>query len=82
MKKICVIGSYSGRNAGDAAILENLLHDISSVNNNVEFLVPTISKSFIDSTYSRFPVKSRADDALEFEPKNIWTAGIQSCPAI
>ena len=58
MKKICVIGSYSGRNAGDAAILENLLDDISSVNNDIEFLVPTISKNFIDRTYSRFPVKA------------------------
>lgn len=54
--KICVIGSYSGRNAGDAAILENLCRDISSIYNNVEFLVPTINKRFINFSYSQFPV--------------------------
>jgi polysaccharide pyruvyl transferase WcaK-like protein len=56
--KICVIGSYSGRNAGDAAILENLCRDISSVYNNVEFLVPTINKRFINRNYNQFCVKA------------------------
>lgn len=58
MKKICVIGSYSGRNAGDAAILENLLRDIYAIHRDVEFLVPTINKKFIDQTYGQFPVKA------------------------
>ncbi len=57
MKKICVIGNFSGRNAGDAAILECLLRDVYSLNRQVEFLIPTINRSFIEETYHEFPVK-------------------------
>ena len=58
MKKICVVGSFSGRNAGDAAILEGLLNDIYSVNQNLEFLIPTINKKFIQKTYKAYPMKA------------------------
>jgi len=58
MKKICVIGNFSGRNAGDAAILECLLNDVYSIDSEVRFLVPTINKRFVDRTYRRFPVKA------------------------
>ena len=58
MKKICVVGSYSGRNAGDSAILEGILHDVYSLYQNVKFLVPTINKTFIERTYKQFPIKA------------------------
>ena len=57
MKKICVIGNYSGRNAGDAAILGNLLEDISSLYPGCEFLIPTINTKFIQESYSQYNVK-------------------------
>ncbi len=57
MKKICVIGKFSGRNAGDAAILETLMKDIYSINKDVEFWVPTLNKNFIEENYKAYPVK-------------------------
>lgn len=57
MKRICVIGNFSGRNAGDAAILEGLLHDVHAVHSRVQFIVPTINTSFVRQAYSRYPVK-------------------------
>jgi polysaccharide pyruvyl transferase WcaK-like protein len=57
MKRICVVGNFSGRNAGDAAILECLLEDVYAKHKNVEFIVPTINKNFVSHTYQRFPVK-------------------------
>ena len=57
MKKVCVIGNFSGRNAGDAAILEGLLSDVYSLNNDTRFLIPTINASFVKRTYHRFPVQ-------------------------
>ena len=56
MKKVCVIGNFSGRNAGDAAILEGLLSDVFALNNDTRFLIPTINSSFVRRTYNRFPV--------------------------
>lgn len=57
MKRICVVGNFSGRNAGDAAILECLLEDVYARHRDVEFLVPTINSRFVSQSYSRFPVK-------------------------
>ena len=58
MKKICVIGNFSGRNAGDAAILEGLLNDVYTINKKVKFLIPTINKKFVEKTYQRFPIEA------------------------
>jgi len=58
MKKICVIGNFSGRNAGDAALLEGLLTDVFSINQDLEFLIPTINKKFVEKTYKQFPIKA------------------------
>jgi polysaccharide pyruvyl transferase WcaK-like protein len=58
MKNICVIGNFSGRNSGDAAILEGLLNDVCSVNPQVHFIIPTINKRFIEKTYKRFSIKA------------------------
>jgi polysaccharide pyruvyl transferase WcaK-like protein len=56
MKKINVLGNFSGRNAGDAAILGCLLRDISAVNQNVHFLIPTINPQFIRRSYSQYSI--------------------------
>ena len=49
MKTIAVLGSNSGRNAGDAAILGNLLRDISALYPDVLFKVPTTHPGFVES---------------------------------
>lgn len=58
MKTITVLGSYSGRNAGEAAILGNLLHDISNVRSDIRFLVPTINARFIYRHFGQYNVKA------------------------
>ena len=57
MKRINVLGNFSGRNAGDAAILGCLLEDISSRYENVEFLIPTINSPFVKKEYAGYQVK-------------------------
>ncbi|MDD5556031.1 MAG: polysaccharide pyruvyl transferase family protein [bacterium] len=57
MKKVCVLGNFSGRNAGDAAILGGLLEDVSAVSRDLRYLVPTIKPSFVSRTFARFPVE-------------------------
>ncbi len=56
-KRICILGNYSGRNAGDAAILAGILRDITSRYRNVEFLVPTLNPQFIKNTYREYHVR-------------------------
>lgn len=56
-KKICVLGNFSGRNAGDAAILAGILRDVSSRYSDVEFLVPTLNPRFIRRTYGQYRVQ-------------------------
>lgn len=58
MKDVTVLGSYSGRNAGDAAILGNLIHDISSERPDVRFLIPTLSPKFINESFGDYNVKA------------------------
>lgn len=58
MKTITVLGSYSGRNAGEAAILGNLLHDIATVRPEIRFLVPTINTKFIYRSFGQYKVKA------------------------
>ncbi len=57
MKKITVLGNNSGRNAGDMAILGNLLRDISEEISDVEFHVPTTNCKFISNHFKNFNVK-------------------------
>lgn len=57
MKTITVLGNNSGRNAGDAAILGNLLNDISNVRSDIKFLVPTTNPAFINKHFGKFNVK-------------------------
>lgn len=57
MKTITVLGNNSGRNAGDAAILGNLLEDISAKFPDVLFKVPTTHPKFINDNFGRYNVK-------------------------
>ncbi|MCX6353895.1 MAG: polysaccharide pyruvyl transferase family protein [Candidatus Aureabacteria bacterium] len=57
MKKICVLGNYSGRNAGDAALLGGLLEDVSSLYKDLLFVIPTITPSFVSRSFSRYCVR-------------------------
>lgn len=57
--RILVIGNYSGRNAGDAAILDGLLRDVTEAfpDRSLEFHVPTVNPRFIRRAYPGYPVK-------------------------
>lgn len=57
MKRITVLGNNSGRNAGDAAILGNLLRDISERYPDALFKVPTTHPAFIRRHFGQFNVK-------------------------
>lgn len=57
--RICVIGNFSGRNAGDAAILDGLLADVCQLSRDVVFDVPTINPGFVRRQYPEFPVAPR-----------------------
>lgn len=57
MKKITVLGNFSGRNAGDAAILGNLLDDIAAVHPDALFIIPTLNKSFVQRHFGHHNIK-------------------------
>jgi len=58
MKRITVLGNNSGRNAGDAAILGNLLADVSSEFPDVEFKVTTTNTNFINKHFGKYNLKA------------------------
>ena len=47
MKTITVLGNNSGRNAGDNAILGNLLDDFALKRNDILFKIPTLNPAFL-----------------------------------
>ena len=51
MKRVCVLGSNSGRNAGDAAILSSIIHNLRRLKPGTLFDVPVPRKRDL---YSRF----------------------------
>ena len=57
MKRITVLGNNSGRNAGDMAILGNLLRDVSEEIPGIEYIVPTTNIRFINDHFKQFNVK-------------------------
>ena len=56
MRKVTILGNNSGRNAGDNAILGNLLDDFASVRQDIEFIIPTINTSFIRTSFGHHRV--------------------------
>ncbi len=57
MKKVCVIGNFSGRNAGDAAILGGVLHDLDERYNDLQYIIPTINAGFVKRSYSEYNIR-------------------------
>ncbi len=57
MKTITVLGNNSGRNAGDNAILGNLLDDFAPVRSDITFKIPTLSTSFIKKSFGHHPIQ-------------------------
>lgn len=55
--KITVLGNNSGRNAGDMAILGNLLYDISREMPGIELLVPTTNPAFLNRHFGHYNMK-------------------------
>lgn len=58
MVRITVLGNFSGRNAGDNAILGNLLEDFSNLYPDVEFLVPTLNAGYVRRAFAQYRVKA------------------------
>lgn len=71
MKTITVLGNNSGRNAGDNAILGNLLHDFSLYHNDVLFQIPTINTRFIKSNFGQYPVRPMGMMPWNFAIRNL-----------
>ncbi len=57
MRTITVLGNNSGRNAGDNAILGNLLDDFADLRTDILFKIPTLNKKFIKKTFGHHKIK-------------------------
>lgn len=56
-KSITLLGSSSGRNAGDAALLNSIMSDLKELDPNLRFEIPTINSSFIMKSFSKYDAK-------------------------
>ncbi|MBK7105272.1 MAG: polysaccharide pyruvyl transferase family protein [Ignavibacteriae bacterium] len=66
MKRVTVLGNFSGRNAGDNAILGNLLDDITEKYSDIKFLVPTWSVDFVNKHFGHHNI-----EAMGLKPWNM-----------
>lgn len=57
MRTVTVWGNNSGRNAGDNAILGNLLHDFSLQRQDILFKIPTINKTFVNKHFGHHTIQ-------------------------
>lgn len=57
MKTITILGNNSGRNAGDNAILGNLLDDFSAFGIDCTFKVPTLNTAYIRQAFGHHRVR-------------------------
>lgn len=57
MKTITVLGNNSGRNAGDNAILGNLLDDFALKRSDIHFKIPTLNTRFINDAFGHHNIK-------------------------
>ena len=55
--RITVLGNFSGRNAGDNAILGNLVRDIAAAMPHVRFIVPTLNPAAVQWICRGYDVK-------------------------
>ncbi|MFH1584360.1 MAG: polysaccharide pyruvyl transferase family protein [Actinomycetota bacterium] len=56
-KSITLLGSSSGRNAGDAALLNSIMSDLKELDPDLRFEIPTINPSFITKSFSKYDAK-------------------------
>jgi len=71
MKTITVLGNNSGRNAGDNAILGNLLDDFSLERSDILFQIPTLNTRFIQTHFGRHPIRPMGMMPWNFAFKNL-----------
>lgn len=57
-QRICVLGNFSGRNAGDMAILGALIQDVSEQYPEVKFVVPTMNPGFVRRSFPNHDVEA------------------------
>ncbi len=58
MKTVCLLGSSSGRNAGDAALIGAIMHDLDeALRVPLRFEVPTTNPKYLRKYYSNHDVK-------------------------
>lgn len=70
MRTITVLGNNSGRNAGDNAILGNLLDDFALERSDILFQIPTLSTRFIRTHFGHHNVKPMGMMPWNFALKN------------
>ena len=58
LKRITVLGNFSGRNAGDNAILGNLLDDIAEVYPDLEYLIPTLNAGYVRRAFGHHRIRA------------------------
>jgi len=58
MKRVCVLGSNSGRNAGDAAILSSIIRNLSARHPDIRFDVPTTRPDYLYEKFGRERVRA------------------------
>ena len=56
--RVTVLGNFSGRNAGDNAILGNLLRDLTRAYPDLEFLIPTLNARYVREAFSGYRIKA------------------------
>lgn len=71
MKTITVLGNNSGRNAGDNAILGNLLDDFSLERSDILFQIPTLNTRFIKTHFGHHPIRPMGMMPWNFAFKNL-----------
>jgi polysaccharide pyruvyl transferase WcaK-like protein len=71
MKTITVLGNNSGRNAGDNAILGNLLDDFSLLRKDIHFKIPTLNPAFIKREFGHHNIKPIGLLPWNFALKNL-----------
>ena len=58
MKKIFIVGAFSGKNVGDNAILECILKDIKILNPDVTFIIPTKDIKYINRYSDQYSIQT------------------------
>ncbi len=71
MKRVTILGNNSGRNAGDMAILGNMLRDITDIYDDLEFYVPTTNAKYIEQEYGHLNVKAVPMMPWNFSIRNL-----------